>query len=86
MNWTSSGIIVLAECYSTHTVPRKLLNRLEVARQYTIMFFNRNVLVMPVPAGIFAMNKLKSIANIHKLLEMWANPSIEGQSQGRITS
>ena len=39
-------------------------------RQYTIIcngFLNRNVLNMPVPAGIFAMNK--SIANFRKLLD-----------------
>jgi len=33
-----------------------------------LCFFNQNVLDMPVPAGIFAMNK--SIANVHKLLDI----------------
>ena len=68
MNWTSSGIVVLAESCSTCITPEKLLNRLGCTHYFNFKwFFNRTVLDMPVPAGIFAMDK-SSYAVVEKEL------------------
>ena len=56
---------------SLYTYQTRKVTKQTQGRLINLRFFNRNVLDMPVPAGIFAINK--SIAKVHKLLDMNAD-------------